>query len=84
MRTRWAANLVLRWSFGQPSRVTRALVDLYQTAAEVDGSEAAFLAMFRAPASPSINPRVKEIRLPTLLVWGEKDRVVGGIARTEQ
>lgn len=80
MRTRWAARMNLRRSFMRPQRVTAALVDLYQTPTEVAGSEESFLAMQGAPACPSATDRLAEIAVPTLLVWGEQDRVTGGLA----
>jgi pimeloyl-ACP methyl ester carboxylesterase len=80
MRTRWAAQRNLRRSFARPERVTRALVDLYQKPTEFAGSEEAFLAMLGAPACPPIRERICQIKVPTLLIWGEKDRIVGGLA----
>lgn len=81
MRARWAARRNLRRGFARPERVTRALVELYQKPTEVAGSEEAFLSMLGAPASPSITTRIREIKVPTLLIWGQKDRTVGGLAR---
>jgi pimeloyl-ACP methyl ester carboxylesterase len=81
MRARWTARRNLRRSFARPERVTRTLVDLYQKPTEVAGSEEAFLAMLGAPACPSISDRISQIKVPTLLIWGQKDRIVGGLAR---
>jgi pimeloyl-ACP methyl ester carboxylesterase len=80
MRARWTAQRNLRRSFARPERVTRALVDLYQKPTEFAGSEEAFLAMLGAPACPPIRDRICQLQVPTLLIWGEKDRIVGGLA----
>jgi len=80
MRARWTVRLNLRRSFKRSERVTRSLVDLYQKPTEVAGSEEAFLEMQGAPANPSATDRLAEIRVPTLLVWGDTDRIVGRLA----
>jgi pimeloyl-ACP methyl ester carboxylesterase len=80
MRARWTARRNLRRSFKRSDRVTRSLVELYQKPTEVAGSEEAFLEMLGAPANPSATGRLAEIRMPTLLIWGDTDRIVGGLA----
>jgi pimeloyl-ACP methyl ester carboxylesterase len=80
VRSRWAARLNLRRSFKRSERVTRSLVELYQKPTEVAGSEEAFLEMQGAPANPSATDRLAEIRMPTLLVWGDEDRITGSLA----
>lgn len=36
--------------------------------------------MLGAPACRPIGERICQIQHPTLLIWGQKDRVVGGLA----
>jgi len=80
MRARWAVRMNLRRSFKRADRVTRSIVELYQKPTEVAGNEEAFLEMQGARTNPSATDRLGEIRVPTLLVWGDTDRIVGSLA----
>lgn len=66
----------LRNVYGDPGKVTPELVDLYFALAVRAGNRHALVARFQqAPAGP-LSPRFGEIRVPTLILWGGRDRLV--------
>jgi pimeloyl-ACP methyl ester carboxylesterase len=66
----------LRNVYGDPDRVTPALVDRYFDLATREGNRAALMARFgrRGPAATS-RP-VSDITQPTLILWGGRDRLI--------
>jgi pimeloyl-ACP methyl ester carboxylesterase len=80
-------NALLRWVtprtlvrknvaevYGDPSRLTDALVDRYYDLLRREGNRGALLDRLNGPADPDLDGRVAEIRAPVLVEWGEKDR----------
>lgn len=66
----------LRNVYGDPSKVTPALVDLYYALAIRAGNRKALVARFdQAPSGP-LAGRFGEIKVPTLVLWGGRDRLV--------
>ena len=66
----------LRNVYGDPTRVTPALVDRYFDLATRAGNRAALVARFDQTTPGSLAERVPEIRVPTLILWGGKDRLI--------
>ena len=66
----------LRDVYGEPSRVTPELVDRYFDLATRAGNRAALVARFDQTQPGSLAERVPEIRVPTLILWGGKDRLI--------
>ncbi len=66
----------LRNVYGDPTRVTPALVDRYFELATRAGNRAALVARFDQTTPGSLAERVPEIQVPTLIVWGGKDRLI--------
>lgn len=66
----------LRDVYGDPSRVTPDLVDRYFDLATRAGNRAALVARFDQTTSGSLAERVREIEVPTLILWGGKDRLI--------
>ena len=66
----------LRNTYGDPSRVTPGLVDRYYDLTLREGNRAALASRFAdARSSPRI-PQLPEIAAPTLILWGERDRLI--------
>lgn len=66
----------LRNVYGDPSRVTPALVDRYFALTTREGNREALVQRFRqAPHGPG-HERIRELRVPTLILWGERDRLI--------
>ena len=59
--------------YADPSLVTDALVDRYYELTRREGNRQATLDRFTAPADPSLDDRLGEIRVPVLIEWGERD-----------
>src|ERR1700674_606402 len=60
--------------YGDPSRLTNAVVDRYWAMARRAGNRGAMLARIMGPPDPLLADRVGELKLPVLIQWGELDR----------
>jgi pimeloyl-ACP methyl ester carboxylesterase len=62
--------------YGDPSKVTPELIDLYYAMTVREGNRRALSQRF-AQAPPDAHPeRISELRLPTLILWGGRDRLI--------
>ncbi|RTL40290.1 MAG: alpha/beta fold hydrolase [Burkholderiales bacterium] len=61
--------------YGDPSRVTAALVDRYYELTLREGNRVALMRRMDQLA-PGPTERLGEIRVPTLILWGERDRLI--------
>ena len=66
----------LRDVYGDPSKVSSDLVDRYFDLATRAGNRAALVSRFDQTTPGSLAMRVPEIRVPTLILWGGKDRLI--------
>jgi pimeloyl-ACP methyl ester carboxylesterase len=66
----------LRDVYGDPSRVTPDLVDRYFDLATRAGNRAALVARFDQTTPGALAERVPEIQVPTLILWGGRDRLI--------
>ena len=62
--------------YGDPSRVTGALVDRYFEMMMREGNRHALNLRMEVIASDLAPERIRTLRLPTLILWGGKDRLV--------
>jgi pimeloyl-ACP methyl ester carboxylesterase len=67
--------------YGDPKRVTPELVDRYFELTLREGNRRALAQRFQALADDAARfdtdqPRIKALRLPTLVVWGGRDRLI--------
>jgi len=61
--------------YGDPSKVTPELVDRYYELSLRAGNRAALAHRFAQIGSGDVN-QIKALKLPTLIVWGGKDRLI--------
>jgi pimeloyl-ACP methyl ester carboxylesterase len=73
---RWVIESSLRNVYGDPSRVTPALVDRYFDLATREGNRAALMARFGAPGRAASDAPASAITQPTLILWGGRDRLI--------
>lgn len=66
----------LRNVYGDPSRVTPGLVDRYFDLATREGNRQALVARFDQTQPGALAAGVREIRVPTLILWGGQDRLI--------
>jgi pimeloyl-ACP methyl ester carboxylesterase len=59
--------------YGDPSRVTGALVDRYDQLTRRAGNREALLDRLNGPLDPPLDDRLGELHLPVLLLWGDRD-----------
>jgi pimeloyl-ACP methyl ester carboxylesterase len=62
--------------YGDPSRVTGALVDRYFEMMTREGNRHALNLRMEVIASDLAPERIRTLKLPTLILWGAKDRLV--------
>jgi pimeloyl-ACP methyl ester carboxylesterase len=68
----------LRKMFGDPSKVTPEMVDRYADLTRRAGNRRALIERSRQPTSGSdgLAARIPELKLPTLIMWGGRDRLI--------
>ena len=71
----------VREVYGDPAKVTPALVDRYFETTLREGNRRALVQRFQAQAIdlqavPSNVERLRALKMPTLLIWGERDRLI--------
>lgn len=62
--------------FGDPAKVTPALVDRYYDLTRREGNRAALVARFAQAHADPDTTAIRTIRLPTVIMWGERDRLI--------
>jgi pimeloyl-ACP methyl ester carboxylesterase len=65
-----------RNAWGDPSKVTQEMVDRSAELMQRDGNRRALLARFAQAQPGAYADRIKELRVPTLIIWGGKDRLI--------
>jgi len=66
----------LRNTYGDPSRVTPELVDRYYEITLREGNRRALARRFAAGRGTTEPERIRSLRLPTLILWGDLDRLI--------
>ena len=62
--------------YGDPSRVTPALVDRYFELALREGNRHALVQRFQQMERGGDEARIRQLKLPTLILWGGRDRLI--------
>lgn len=62
--------------YGDPSKVTRQLVDRYYELTLREGNRASLGERFRQTAHGEHEANIKKLTVPTLILWGAKDRLI--------
>jgi len=66
----------LQNTYGDPSRVTPALVDRYYELTLREGNRAALAKRFADGRHSGDTARLSELQMPTLILWGGRDRLI--------
>jgi pimeloyl-ACP methyl ester carboxylesterase len=66
----------MRNVFGDPAKVTPEMVDRAVELTQREGNRRAFIERARQRSSASLAPRIPELKLPTLVMWGGRDRLI--------
>jgi pimeloyl-ACP methyl ester carboxylesterase len=70
---RFVVRRNLETVYGDPSRLTNAVVDRYQAMTLRAGNRGAMLARMTGPPDPLLADRLGELKLPVLIQWGQLD-----------
>jgi len=62
--------------FGDPDKVTAEMVDRSAELTQREGNRRALIERFRQRQAGALSSRISKLRLPTLIVWGGKDRLI--------
>lgn len=65
----------LRNVYGDPSKITPALVDLYYDLAVREGNRTALVKRFEQ-TSYATSEQIAKVKVPTLILWGGRDRLI--------
>jgi pimeloyl-ACP methyl ester carboxylesterase len=76
MLPRSVVEASIRNVMGDPARATPALVDRYYDITRREGNRAALVARFRQSVGDADTAAIRTIRQPTLVLWGERDRLI--------
>jgi pimeloyl-ACP methyl ester carboxylesterase len=60
--------------YGDESRIDEALVDRYYELTRREGNRRAFVDRANGPRDPDLDARLVELKMPVLVLWGERDR----------
>jgi pimeloyl-ACP methyl ester carboxylesterase len=66
----------LRNVYGDPTLVSEALIERYYDMARREGNRGALVERFKQMTWGGDVDRIRQIRQPTLILWGEKDRLI--------
>jgi len=66
----------LRFAWGDPSRIPPELVDRSFELTQRAGNRRAMLERFRQRQRGTLAQRIPELKVPTLIIWGGRDRMV--------
>jgi pimeloyl-ACP methyl ester carboxylesterase len=66
----------MRNVFGDPGKVTPEMVDRAVELTQREGNRRALIERFRQRPSGSLAHRIPELKLPTLVMWGGRDRLI--------
>ncbi|MBK1613514.1 alpha/beta hydrolase [Rubrivivax gelatinosus] len=69
--------------YGDPSRITPELVDRYFELTLRSGNRRALVERLRSASSGADAERISALRLPTLILWGGRDRVIPASAAAD-
>jgi len=66
----------VRSVYGDPNKVTPELIDLYFDLAVREGNRRALVARFEQAPSGATADRIATLKVPTLILWGGRDRLI--------
>lgn len=69
----------VRFAYGDATRITQDSIALRQQMMRVRGTHDALIAMSKSKRECDVPNELKQVTVPTLIVWGKRDRVVPGI-----
>jgi pimeloyl-ACP methyl ester carboxylesterase len=67
---------MLRNDYGDPARVSEAVVDEWWSMWMREGNRAAMLGLLRQYVSGGVEEKIRSVRVPVLLLWGERNKRV--------
>ena len=66
----------VRLAYGDPARITPDSIELRTRMMRVRGTHDALISMSKSAREADVPYRLKQVQVPTLIVWGKRDRIV--------
>jgi pimeloyl-ACP methyl ester carboxylesterase len=66
----------VRFAYGDPERITNDAIQIRNAMMRVRGQHDALIAMSKSKRDANVPQELHTVQVPTLIVWGRKDRVV--------
>jgi pimeloyl-ACP methyl ester carboxylesterase len=66
----------MRNVFGDPARITPEMVDRAVELTQREGNRRALIERSRQRSAGTLSARIPELKLPTLIIWGGRDRLI--------
>jgi pimeloyl-ACP methyl ester carboxylesterase len=76
LMTRALIESSVRNVYGDPSKITPALIERYYELALRPGNRAAVVERFRQARGGEFEAQIKTVQTPTLILWGAEDRLI--------
>jgi len=76
LMTRGIIESSVRHAYGDPSKVTPELIDRYYEITLREGNRRALGECFRQVPAEGIGEKIPKLKLPTLVLWGGRDRLI--------
>jgi pimeloyl-ACP methyl ester carboxylesterase len=68
----------VRLAYGDPARITPDSIEPRRQMMRVRGTHDALISMSKSKREADVPQQLKQVRMPTLIVWGKRDHVVPG------
>jgi pimeloyl-ACP methyl ester carboxylesterase len=66
----------VRFAYGDPDRITEDSIEIRNRMMHVRGQHDALISMSKSKRESNVPRELHQVDVPTLIIWGEKDRVV--------
>jgi len=70
---KWAVAENLSGVYGDPTKVSEEMISLYHDLTLREGNRDATVYRMKHPSTYELTPKLSELTMPTLIMWGEKD-----------
>lgn len=66
----------VKLAYGDPERITQDSIDIRNRMMRAKGQHDALISMSKSRREANVPQELNQVKVPTLIIWGEKDRIV--------